>query len=376
MPESTDRARVTYVAHAEDAEFEEMHDAYADEKSAYESFANDLDGEDKMATLRVSKIPDVTGGVHPTNAKTIHCFACPIDRYNFDELIEYIREYYGGGIYRLIGVQKGQRGHKFNRLVQIAEPLKKKDNNDSHSAHPQFDTIARTLLEMQERTEQFMGRLMQGSSNVQQSPNVDPWNGLEKMVAILATLNGVIPKPGAQGGDVLSELERLAKFKELGQTFFGSESDSASEKGFYDLATEGLRQIGPLIQTAAQRGAFALPNPNAQPAPGGPQISAPQPAPDVSVQPEPALQQSSNGNAAMKQQVDILVINAEKGIDAEQMAETILNLTPEGQLAALRDFVSQDDCVARMAAMNPAVMTHESWFSALRQAILDGLSDD
>ena len=97
----------------------------SDEELAFKNFREQLKAGEEMATLRVSKIPK--SSIHPTNSKSIFCFACPIDRYSFDELLAYLAENYGGGIYRLIAVKNGQKGTAFNRLVEIAEPLKPKE---------------------------------------------------------------------------------------------------------------------------------------------------------------------------------------------------------------------------------------------------------
>lgn len=349
----------------------------SDEEKAFSDFRNSLEAGDEVATLIVHKVPTSKNGP-AAQTKSIYCFHCPIDRYEYNELMQVIRDTYGGGVYRLMCSKKGKRGLAFNRLVEIAEPIKPDFETGSNEKYNpvggQFDAIGNMLLKMQERTEEMLSRM------TPQNQASDPFNSMERIIGILAGLNGLLPQQ-KQSGDVLSEMERFAKFREIGQSLFGG-SDGNSEKGFYDLATESIRALSPVISQVAQGSQPKVTPaiPWQQPA-STEQHSTPNPQPSSTPNSAPVDNGAINVNAEkerqiMAQQIGILITNAKRGISPEAMAETVVNMTPDNQLEKLHTFISAPDCLQRMIALNPEVRDFEQWFTSLRDSILAEISVD
>jgi len=332
----------------------------SDEEKAFDDFRNNLSAGEEMATLRVSRIPKSASG-NPMTARLAYCFSCPIDRYTFEELCEFVSENYGGGLYRLIGTRKGHRGTAFNKLLDIAEPIPKKlGEGESRSPNVSaiMESVSTMIIQMQERTEAMLARV---NNPAGAAGGVDPFAMMERVVGMLGSMGMIGAK--APGGDLLGELQKLAQIKNLlGE--FGEGGRSDSESNFYDLASQGLKPIAPLLPTLAAR----LPAP-----------SAPANSPTLANRPVPESNQAASAaepqNVNLKNQVDLLVANAAAGITPDAMANMIIDATPDEKVDALRAFIAQASVVDQMAQVNPAVTQHREFFDALRVALMRELTE-
>lgn len=346
--------------------------AHSDEENAFQNFREQLRAGDEMATLRVSKIPK--SGNHPSNSKGIFCFACPIDRYTFDELLEFLADNYGGGIYRLIAVKNGQKGTAFNRLVEIAEALKPKNPDQPQNTGAVMESVANLINQQQERTEALFTRLMGHASSA--TPQADPFAMFERFAGLFATL-GLIG--GNKGGpDLLGELKRMNEMRGLLQDFAGDEGGGERrESNAYDLIGKTLDTFGPAFLQAINSGKTTRVR-QVPRLPGKPAAVAPPRTMTVdssgTVTPPQNSPPPKEGANSMKAQIETLVRNAQKGVAPEAMAQTVIAMTPEAQLPALRDFIGAPDCIARMEAQVSSVAAIRPWFEALRNNLLAELS--
>jgi hypothetical protein len=342
-----------------------------DEEKAFQDFRNSITAGEEMATVRVSKIPKSGLTGHPMNAKSIYCFAFPVDRYSYEELCEFIRENYGGGLYRLLGTKKGHRGAAFNQLLELMEPIQRKPTGDAQNlaggGNPSaiMESVANLINQSQERTEALFSRLL--SSNPQVAA-VNPLASLKEMAELLVTLRGATA-PAPQS-DLLGELQKLATLKGVLGPLLGVESDGGgrdgAESNFYDLASTALKTVAPVLShVVASKG--MVPG-----APAVPALASPANTPPNSP-PPPAPPGATN--MQLKRQVDILVAQAVSGADPTEVAEMVLDMTPETRLVELHTFLSRPTVIAEMTAVNSAVQTHAEFFGKLRAAILEQLAD-
>src|SRR5204862_4317358 len=137
------------------------------------------------------------------------------DRFNFEELCEYIRTNYGGGLYRLIGTQKGKKGSAFNRLIEIVEPIKQKtaDGQPPQSLGGIMDAVTNLIAAQEERTERLLQRLGIGTTPTVVAPPQDPFDLMQKILGMLSTMGVIGAKPA--GGGFVEELERHAKVADM-----------------------------------------------------------------------------------------------------------------------------------------------------------------
>jgi hypothetical protein len=72
----------------------------------------------------------------------------------------------------------------------------------------------------------------------------------------------------------------------------------------------------------------------------------------------------------------VLLANAKAGVDPIDMANTVLDMTPESQLDKLYAFISDTHCIEKMAAVNSEVRTYTDFFSRLRNELINQLRDE
>lgn len=343
-----------------------------DEELAFDEFVAGMSAE-RMGELRVGKIKVAKDGTPVANTRSAHCFSCPIDQFTYSGLIDHIRAKYGAGLYRVVGVETGKRGLVFNRLIEIAEELNPPKSAESPLQNPAnyLESVGKIMAESAARTEGLIARLTEAKP-----PASDPMDSMMKMATLFSTIMGSMAglvKPAAPASDLLSQLEVLAKLKEL--TGGGGGGDSGAESNFFDVVKAGLQSFGPALAALAVRQqnatpSLSLPNPQPQPQPSF------SPAPTFAPQPVPAAAPSGNSDMAnLKRQVDLLVQNAKIGADPKELANTILDLTPDEKLDALGEMLEAPDMIDKMALLNPEVKNHLVFFEALRSNLLSLLGE-
>lgn len=342
----------------------------SDEEKAYFDFRESLKAGEEMPTLRVSKVPKTAVG-NPMHAKLIYCFACPVDQYSFEELCEYVRDCYGGGLYRLMATRKGHRGTLFNQLLTIAEAIQRKPNmegapSQNGNVSQIMDSVATLINQSQERTEALLARVGVGA----QAPQIDPMAMFEKFALAMGAMQKLMPAP-PPASDFVTELSKLAAMKGLLGNLFGGGDEGggggAAETNFYDTINTTLKTIAPALAAGLKNGIPALAAP-AQPA-------QPDPGP-VTPQPGAPAATPTAAQVNLKKQVDILVMQAKGGQTPEDVAEMVLNMTPEARYAELYDFINRPTVVNEMVAVNAEVANHREFFDKLRAAILSELGPE
>lgn len=344
-----------------------------DEEMAFDEFIAGMSAE-RMGELRVGKIKVARDGTPVANTRGAHCFACPIDQYTYSGLLEHIRNRYGAGLYRVVGIETGKRGLVFNRLIEIAEdigPVGKGQESALNSPGNLFESVGKIMAESQARTEGLIARLTESRAPAVVPP--DPMDMMTKMAGLFATIMGAAPKPATAGGDLLDSLEKIVKLKELLGGLGGDGGGSDKESNFYDVVKTGISSFGPALAALAMRAQQAAQSqpPALAPPSQNPPINYPLP-PQVPANAPPG---QSDETMNLKKQVDILVSNAKMGADPMQLAGTILDLTPDEKLDDLGNMLEAPDMIEKMASLNPEVNNHRDFFAKLRDSLLTLLDD-
>lgn len=361
----------------------ELEDDRTDEERSFDEFITGL-GAEKMGELRVGKLKLAKDGSPLANARSAHCFSCPIDQFNFSELLEYIRSRHGAGLYRVVGIASGRRGVAFNRIIEIAEdlgpPQSKPSQDPAQNPAALLESFSRMMAESSARTEALISRL---TERQQSQPQSDPAESFMKMAALFqGMIASLVPvfqgKPAGGGDDLLGQLEKLAKIKEL---LGGGDGGGGAEANFYDVVKTGLQSFGPALAALAVRNA-QMPTQETPALAAPPQTVIPAAAPNSNAnynKPAPGRSPTPQTDPAManfKRQVDTLVQNAKMNVDPLQLAETIVDLTPDDKIDALGDMLDAPDMIEQMAKLNSEVNNYRPFFESLRKALLDLLEDD
>lgn len=348
----------------------------SDEERAFEEFVNSL-GAERMGVLRVGKLVLGKNNAPLATSKSEHCFSCPIDQYTYDELLEYLRDNYGPGLYRILGIPSGDRV-RFNKIVAIAQDKRKPNANFSQAdfANPTsvLETVSKLIADSQARTEALIERLAPRASAQHSS---DPTDTMVKLAGVMsAMMQGiaglVAQRPQSPGGDdFFAQLEKFARIKEL----LGGFGDSG-ESNFFDVVKTGIQSFAPVLSHVIQKASVEAPKMlAAAPAvgqaiqssiPGGMNLAGSQGIPAQGSMKNSALDQ-------FKSSIDGLVTNARNGVDPVKLADTILSLTPKERLPELVALLESPDVIARMAEVNPEVLQYREYFETLRAEVLAGV---
>ncbi len=355
-----EQKRVTY----EYIDAEQAQKIESDEEAAFTNFRNSFTG-DEMGILRVSRLRVSKFTKNLQSLKGAQCFSVPIDQYQYDELLEVLRDRYGGGLYRLVGIQKGHQGTKFNTLVEIAEDLSINRDEKTGAATDggsnvgvMMDTVSGMLAEAHERTERMFERFAPQAQTL-----ANPMTAMKETIEMLATL-GVV---GAKAQpDMLGELERLAKLKDLASSFAGDNNAGAN---FYDMAGKVVENFGPAFMAMAANMPRPGPAVTTTPAPALAPALASLDAPGGEIPPDPGPSPVQAHIDQMKPQVAILVSNAKNNADPEAVGDMVVNMTPDERLSDLYEMIAAENCIERLIKLNPEVQNYLPFFEALRVRI-------
>jgi hypothetical protein len=299
----------------------------------------------------------------PGQRKLTFLFECGTDDFTFSQLLSKIRDQYGSGVYRL-QARDATGKMLFNRSTEVEAPKKPKGESERESTTEILRNFQEMMQAQQERTEGLIARLTQRPP---EKAAENPLQSMALMMGMVTQLMGVLT-PALTGAaakpqtDLLGELEKFAKLKEFA-TSFADLDNGGNESNFFSLASKTVETFGPAF-------AAILPQITNQSAPVG--------------KPPAALNPPINGvtdvsrkkNDPLQQQVTVLLANAKAGVDPIDMANTVLDMTPESQLDKLYAFISDTHCIEKMAAVNSEVRTYTDFFSRLRNELINQLRDE
>ena len=342
-------------------------DAYgyeeSDQSKAFEDFRAAF-ADEKMGTLRVHRVPVTNRTTQAQKLRTVYLFSCPIDAFSFEELLEHIRDQYGGGTYRLIGSREGHRGVAFNRMIEIEAPKRKfgvsgadvEGGASGSNAAELVNNLGAVLLEHSSRVEE----MMRGSA----APMGDP---LDQMTKLMAAMGTAISTMGFKQPEQRSIVDQLTEFAAIKDLFDSGGGGDSGESNIYSLLTETIKNFGPLLGVAIAAQTKAGVIPLAGPVPALPNPTPPPGAP-------PGAPRLSKELEDMRPQIAFLVGQAKHGAAPGDVAAAIMPAIPETGLESIEAFLQKPDYLELCVSVNAEVSQHREWFQKWREAMLFDLS--
>lgn len=341
-----------------------------DEEREYAKWREDFGDEESGGRIKVYLLPE--GRENKKNSRNIFLFGAALDEYDYEGLCGKLVREFGTGIYRVIGITSSQRGSKFNKLIEVRAPFKTDEkpeqSNKPESVSSMLSAVASIVESSQERTEKLMAGLL-GDRAPQ-----DPMQNLISLMNALGQLKGFMG--GGEKTSFIGELESHAKIAEMLGTLGGGDEKGANTN---DIWLEMVKLLGPtILQGAMSTGPMsgvvqALPAPmtkgNVQPPESIPAVvTAPAPNPKEKMQAEKDEKMN-----ALKIQCIMLEKFAKAKTTAADMAERILDSTPDNKLTDLYEFISSETCIQTMIAAHPPLQAYQDWLTELRNLIISEL---
>ncbi len=337
----------------------------SEEQILFDRF-KDESQDDLIGIIKVYRIPNSDQITNLYTAKTLYLFNVPVDQFGYEGLLDFIREKYGSGAYRLIGTMPNQKGTRFNKIVEIEAP-KEADKPVTVSDSPprsesmsaMLSAFASIMKESQERTADLVRGLVQN-----QVPK-DPMEQMGVMMGVMAQMKTFFGGGQSESTGLVAELE---KHKVIADIIGGGAETNES-----DVWVKLAETFAPAILKGIGQGA---------PVPDTPLLSSSVPgAEQVTLQPgagvtEPGLKKESPEMLNLKTQAAALYGAAKNGIAPEKMANTILNLTPDDKIEDLYAFMNSESCVQTFVDAHPPLESYRNWLAKVQVTILGELVQD
>lgn len=356
----------------------------SEEQISFDAFKGESQ-DDLIGILKVYRIPNADEITNLYTAKTRYLFNVPIDQFGYEGLLDFIREKYGSGAYRLIGTIPGKKGSRLNKIVEIEAPMKNEPTKStdspprSESPSTMLTAFAAMMKESQERTAELVRSLVQ---------NQVPKDSMAQMGTMIGLMTQIKDFFGGGGkSEPVSLLAEIEKHKAIAGLF-----GSGAETNESDVWVKLAEQFAPAIVDAmgVGQGMPQLSGPDTPaivsgaPAPGaavvatapGAGVAALRPI-DTALRPiktEPNKESSEMVN--LKTQAAALFGAAKNGIAPEKMANTILNLTPEDKIEDLYAFMNSESCVQTFVDAYPPLEAYREWLAKVQVNILGELVQD
>jgi hypothetical protein len=330
---------------------EDKNELGGEDQIAFSSFLAQLGESEREARVTVYKLDDV-------KRIKARLFEKPLVEFLNGGEDDLARDY-GTGTYYL-HVWHRKTGHLLARKRRDLVQLPGQARSAAPSSTPQQPigmTELLTILDRQQQTafsmiEKIAGALAGRASSA-------PGIGVQDVVGLVATLQGMISKGATNGGG-------LGNLKELVDTFSSIKAlvGSSGEANEQSVLLEAVRQFGgPLAEALRQSKAGA---PAATPA-----TPAALAAPGANTPPA----QSTPESPAMLYRLFLRMLceHAAANHDPETYANVILDRMPEDQVRA---FLDKPDWLATLSGLEPNVANYPTWFSELRRVTLELLTSE
>jgi hypothetical protein len=364
-----------------------------DLQQRFEEFIERTSTNNEGLTLRVYRVPTDPQGA-PMMANSMEwLFACPIDRYSIDEVLEKVRNEYiypseNGITIRMMVTQKGVRGTMFNRLAVVR---KGRPNPDAPSSpeSPQhlLTVVGKMMLDQQTRTEALFREAFQR----QPPSNNDFVTQLAALVTAGAPIIQALMNRTGPSGGVKEAMETIALAKTL---IPGGEGSSDS---VMPAVVAGIQSLPQLLDALNKARAMQPPTPvqvrPVQPA----AIAAPIPPPEPALRPpqSPTVPPPESAGAPVemgatppggtvfaeisKQLNDLATmfdIQGTSGLDPEMAAKAYSMRLPETLPPELEMILFEATGRAQLDALAPKIKNHKVWFDQFYAALQKIYSND
>jgi len=350
--EDKDNAVYVLPAGYSETEFE-----LSEEQLAFDQFKSEAQDNDTYAKMLISRVPMNKHGQRGSQ-KLMFLFSCGVEDYTFDQLLSKLRDEYGSGFYKIQGRnEKGQL--KLNKTVAVEAPITDTDTAKADSGNGAVIESVSQLL--QRHTEQMQNMV----------PNANPTGSmLEMMQGIAAIMGAMGVHPPQPPPPPKTLIEQLTEFKMLKELMSGDgDSGESGDANIYSLLGKTVDAFGgPLMAALAQGQQAGQIDENG--------IATPQalPSPETPTEVD-KVKEDEQHKLYMRKQIHILLQNAKTGIPAKQFALIVVSNTPEEQEDALWEFISAENCIDQMVALEPAAEAFREWLNELRTEVINLMSE-
>lgn len=253
----------------------------------------------------------------------------PPDKYGYTELLNYIRENYGAGDYRLQVRQNGKL--KANKLVQIAKRVSQPQQNSGNDS-----ALLHAIQGMQEQIaqqNQVIARMMQ------QPQGNSKKDFLEEMMIYKQLFSDNSPKHAGGVGELLQSVDAL---KSLGINV-GLPSPEEKEEGFGDM----IDKISPILMTAFQHQRQAPVRPNVKP------------------NPQPRDEQMFE-KMQLKMGIAQMVAGARNGADPSLFAEFVVNTVDQEKVDK---YLTSPNAFQMVCQIDKNAAPYQAYFNDIKEHI-------
>lgn len=366
-----------------------------DLNAAWFDFREQLEKEaNSSGSIAVFEIPiDSQGNPRPKTLNKTKLFTTPVGTATLDDICDRVmREFMepGGRLtVQLLGTIEGHRGIKLNKIISLRRAKETKDEPDSNS----LAGLLKIIQETNEATRREMRTMMSEVLAARTAqPQQNPFEFGLALAERLSTIAGGMARGGApavQSNDWTQNMMQTMQMMTMMRKFFGDgERDGKKESPtdpsqFLSIIKEVRELAAPLLQAhVADSAAKALRekrllqhetatadppaavSPTSEPPPDSP-------AADSAHMPDTApIDEVSRMRllGEFKLALPMLCDMAERGADIKQTVSLALSAMPDDQALndALFHFVSEEDCVSKLIAMEPRVEKSREWFEKFR----------
>lgn len=335
----------------------------------------DLGGETD-AEMRIYKQPG------DGRSKMAYLFAASPGDYTYGQLLEKVKNEYGGGDYR-IHVRQDKR-IVVNRQFSVAEVKQsEQSSNSDQNMNLLQERFENKLEKIQSDNMRMFERLIDSLSNQNQGPS--PAEMQKQTMEMLVQMKELTSDE--KKGKEKSSLEQLKELMEV-QALMKDSMPSDREPASGDILLNAISQFGPAFQRLmgqqdqnGQTQTGQLPAPQNQPPQNPPQNPGEQP--QTANQQENGEANPQNENIqALGQHLQVLLMAAQQNGDPVSYANVVMDFTDEANIRKIHDFLSQDDCVEQLAQAFPQMAEHfqseqvYNWFHELRSELISLIRTD
>ncbi len=328
-------------------------DSLTDDMALLNALA-DLGQTDNDAKVNVYRADAIKG-----NRGGAFLFSCSPDEFSLEKL----RDEYGGGNYRVHVRANG--GLVANKLVAVEEPKNK-------PALPQAQIAADVMQPITAMTQAMItGFENLGKLIIQSQQPKESRADMLRELLLYKEIFGASNQPQVNPLEFVKQGIDLAK--ELG-------AGGGKETGTMDVMMQLLDTFGkPIAETIANAQAQQRLNPpQVQPVVSAPQLTnnaviAPVPASAAVMTESQPVQLDGDTMQAMRGYLDFLIAQAQAGNDVYTYAGMVLDSAPTEQID---QFIDRPDWLNYLAQFQPEIRNHELWFTQLRDAIKELLTDE
>lgn len=339
----------------DDAEYSEFNAEPSEDELEFQKFKDEFKQANEYAKVSCYRQPTTSDG-RPGQKALTFLFEAGVEEFSFSQLAGRLRDEYGTGTYR-IQLRDKENKLRMNRGVHIEAP---KGDVVANPTGDLIDRFSRAMAEQSNRTES-MFRSMAGPQS-----GGDAFDQMTKMMTAMGTMMGAMGIQPQAPQPQKTLIEQLTEFKLLKELMGDTSESGGGEANLYSLLGKTVEAFGGPIAAAIAAGTDS--------GELSPEGVAALPAPEPTEVEK--VNELENHKLAMRKNIHILIQNAKTGIPPQQFALILLNNTPEEKEEQLWQFISAENCVDEIIALEPAAEMYREWFDTLRTEVINLMTEE